>query len=107
MKAKIDADLQAKTADVYTKVYIRRNEIEAEFADKAASVIDNIASLTAEIKAATIQEGKTVKSKFWQAVYVKGRVTWNTDMLDGMCVAFPELLKARKCGEPSVTLRKV
>jgi hypothetical protein len=107
MKAKIEANLQASVQDVYTQVELRKRDIEAEFSDKASGVLDNIAKLTAEIKAATIQEGKTVKGKFWQAVYVRGRVTWNTDMLDGMCVAFPELAKARKVGEPSVTLRKV
>jgi hypothetical protein len=106
-KAKIDAELQATVQDVYTQVEQRKCDIEYEFADKAKSVIENITDLTAEIKAATIKIGSSQKGKFWQAVYVKGRVTWNTDMLDGMCVAFPDLAKARKVGEPSVTLRKV
>jgi Asp-tRNA(Asn)/Glu-tRNA(Gln) amidotransferase A subunit family amidase len=107
MKAKIDADLTAKVKDVYAQVEQRKSDIEYEFTDKAKSVIDNISSLTAEIKAETIKAGSSQKGKFWQAVYVRGRVTWNTDMLDGMCIAYPELTKARKVGEPSVTLRKV
>lgn len=106
-KAKIDADLQAKIADVYRQVEVRKAEINAEFSEKASGVLDNIAKLTAEIKLAVKQGGKTIKGQFYQAVYVRGRVTWNTDMLDGLIVAFPALAKARKEGEPSVTIRKV
>ena len=106
-KAQIDADLQAKVADVYRQVEIRKQEISAEFSDKAAGVLDNIAKLTADIKNAVKEVGKTVKGKFYQAVYVKGRVSWNTDMLDGMIAVIPQLAKARKEGEPSVTLRKI
>jgi hypothetical protein len=106
-KAKFDADLQAKVADVYNQVALRKSEIIAEFGDKAAAVVANIDKLTAEIKEAVKLEGKSVKGKAFMAVFVKGRVTWITDMLDGMIVAFPALAKARKEGEPSVTIRKV
>lgn len=107
LKLKIDADLNTKVEDVYDQVSRRKSDIVAEFDYKAASVLDNIAKLTADIKAAVKAEGKTVKGQFYQAVYVKGRVTWITDMLDGMIIVFPALEKARKVGEPSVTLRKV
>jgi hypothetical protein len=102
----LHADLLDKTKAIYVQVEQRKADIMDEFDDKSSGVLDNIAKLTTEIKAATIIEGKTVKGKYWQAVYVKGRVTWITDMLDGMCVAFPALLKARKEGEPSITLRR-
>lgn len=106
-KARVDADLQAKTRDVYAHVETRRAEINAEFSGKTDAAQDNIAKLTAEIKADVTREGKTVKGALYQAVYQKGRVTWNTDMLDGMIVAFPELVKARKEGAPSVALRRI
>jgi hypothetical protein len=105
-KAKIDVDLQAQVAEVYNQVAIRKQEINAEFDDKAKGVLDNIAKLTADVKAAVVEIGHTVKGSVYQAVYVKGRVTWITDMLDGMMIAFPALSKARKEGAPSVTLRK-
>lgn len=106
-KANLDKELQETVGNVYTQVAARKAEIIAEFGDKAAAVVDNIDKLTGEIKEAVKAEGKTVKGKAYQAVYVKGRVTWITDMLDGMIVAFPALAKARKEGEPSVTIRKV
>jgi hypothetical protein len=106
-KAKIDNDLTAKVQDVYTQVETRKREIAAEFGEKEDAVKDNIDKLTADIKEAVIEEGRTIKGKFYQAVYMKGRVTWNTDMLDGLAVVIPEVAKARKEGQPSVTLRKL
>jgi hypothetical protein len=105
--ARIDADLQAQVKDVYRQIETRKLEIEAEFGGKLDDLKANVDKLTTAIKLAVIAEGKTVKAQFYQAVYVKGRITWNTDMLDGMIVAFPDLAKARKEGQPSVTLRKL
>jgi outer membrane murein-binding lipoprotein Lpp len=106
-KAKIDADLQAKIADVYSQVANRKAEISAEFDGKAEDAKSNIDKLTAEIKAEVEKLGESIKGAFYHAVYVRGRVSWNTDMLDGMIVAFPALDKARKVGKPSVTIRKI
>jgi hypothetical protein len=105
-KNEIEAALTQSTQDVFTQVETRRAEINTEFAGKAEAAQDNIAKLTAEIKDAVIREKKSAKGAHYQAVYVKGRVTWNTDMLDGMIVAFPALAQARKEGQPSVTLRR-
>ena len=105
-KAQIDTDLQAQVKDVYAQVDQRKRDIMAEFSETASGAKDNIAALTAQIKTEVAKIGKSVKGQFYQAVYMRGRVTWNTDMLDGMIVAFPELAKARKEGEPSVSIRK-
>jgi len=106
IRAEIYDETQAKTAQVYSELAARKREIEAEFVGQQNAVDENIKALEAEIKAATKAEGKTVKGKFFTAVYVKGRVTWNTDMLDGMITVIPQLGKARKEGEPSITLRR-
>ena len=49
-KARLDAELQAKVADVYNQVATRKQEINIEFTEKASGANDNIAKLTAEIK---------------------------------------------------------
>lgn len=107
IKAEIDASLIGDVQRVYAEVAQRKAEISAEFDSKAEGAQENIAQLTAEIKTDVIREGQTVKGQYYQAVYVKGRVSWITDMLEGMIIAFPALEKARKVGAPSVTLRKV
>jgi hypothetical protein len=106
-KEAIDRELTDGVAEVYAQVDIRKQEIAAEFSGKAEAASEHIARLTTEIKTEVAKVGATVKGKHYQAVYVRGRVTWNTDMLDGMVVAFPELRKARKEGQPSVTLRRI
>jgi hypothetical protein len=106
-KAAIDAEFMAQVQGVYQAIETRKLEIAAEFGEKAGAVEANIAKLTAKIKSAVAEAGVSVKGRYYHAVYVKGRVTWNTDMLDGLIIQLPALEKARKTGEPSVTLRKV
>jgi len=100
---------QAKreTQAVYDTIAARKAEIEAEFAGKEADAAANIAALEAEIKAEVKAGGKTIKGKHYQAVYVKGRITWNTDKMEAWIVDHPFLRDARKEGEPSVTLRRI
>lgn len=105
-RAIIDSEMQAKTAQVYADLAQRKRDIEAEFAGKLDAVDANIKALEAEVKQDAKAHGSTVKGKYFSAIYVKGRVTWNTDMLDGMVALVPQLAAARKEGEPSITLRK-
>jgi len=106
-KLEIRASVEAQTRDVYAALNQRKAEIEAEFAGKAEAVDENIDKLTAEVKDDIKAFGASVKSEYYHGVYVKGRVTWNTDMLDGLITVIPQLEKARKVGDPSVTLRKI
>lgn len=108
-KAKIDAELQSKVADVYRQVEQRKAEIAAEFSGNIEAAQENIAKLTAEIKRDVVAEGKTVKGDYFMAVYVKGRDGgWDTAKLQGYALAHPEILTAKKPnGAPSVTIRKV
>jgi hypothetical protein len=106
-KNEIRAKIDRQTHDVYANIANRKNEIEAEFSGKAEDVNENIKKLEAEIKAEVKAHGASVKGKFFHAVYVRGRVTWNTDKMDAWVIDHPFLKEARKEGEPSITLRKV
>lgn len=106
-KTAIQAEVEAATKDVYAALAKRKAEIEAEFSGKAEAVDENIRKLTEEIKADVKTLGTTVKADHFQAVYVKGRVTWDTSKMDGYAVGHPEVLFMRKEGEPSVTLRRI
>ncbi len=99
-KALIDEILNAE-------VRAKLDEIEAEFADKTEAVNTNIAKLEEEIKQSVKVLGTSVKSKFFHAVWVKGRVSWDTKAMDNYAIYHPEILKMRKQGEPSVSLRKI
>jgi len=107
MKAEVQASVEAKTKDVYDAIAQRKAEIEVEFSGKSEAVDENIRKLTEEIKAEVKALGTSVKGDHFQAVYVKGRVTWDTSKMDGYAVGHPEVLFMRKEGDPSVTLRRI
>jgi len=80
-------------------------EIEAERAETMKSVAAGIETLREQIKAAVIANGATVKGSMFQAVYVKGRESWDTKALDGYAAAHPEIMPFKQIGSPSVTIR--
>ena len=107
LKQQIQLEIEAQTHDVYAAINQKKQEIEMEFSGKADDADENIKKLEAEIKAEVKATGASVKGKYFHAVYVKGRITWNTDKMEAWIVDHPFLKDARKEGEPSITLRKV
>ena len=100
------------TPEIMAKV----NEIKEEFQpmfdalDNDLDYLENKSeyeALEAEVKQEVIEAGQTIKGSCLQACYAKGRVSWDTKMLDGYVVAHPEVEQFRKVGEPSVSIRKV
>jgi len=89
------------------EIKARMADIEAEFSGKSEIVNEKILKLESEIKDAVKQEGTSIKGQFIHAVFSKGRISWDTKILDGLMIALPELSQARKEGEPSVSLRKI
>jgi len=83
------------------------DEIEAEFAPKQEAINTEIAELEAAVKSTVLEAGETAKGGSLQAVYAKGRITWDTKSLDGYAKANPAIAEYRKQGEPSVSIRKI
>lgn len=111
MRAKQDAirlhydELRAKV--LTPEIQAALDDIAAEEASALEAAGNGIEQLTAKIKAAVIEDGATVKADFLQAVYMKGRVSWNTKALNGYAAAHPEIEQFRKVGKPSVSIRVV
>jgi len=104
----MNLDKQALIDAVLTpEVKQHLSDIEAEFAEKSATIRDQIEYLTGIVKKNVIEAGETVKGDHLQAVYVKGRTSWDSKKLEGLAIAIPQVLEARKIGNPSVSIRKV
>lgn len=88
------------------EIKARLNDIEAEFAQKVQAVSANIEALEAEVKTATLAHGESVRAQGIQAVWTKGRQTWDSKGLSSYGESHPEVLQFRKEGEPSVTIRR-
>ncbi len=65
----------------------------------------NASALEAEIKNDVLLSGQSVMTDVFQAIYVKGRVTWDNEGINNYARLHPEVLKFRKEGQPSVTLK--
>ena len=63
--------------------------------------------LEKQIKNAVATYGYTVKAGGYQAVWNKGRVTWQDDFLQGYATTHEEVLQARVESEPSVSIRRM
>jgi hypothetical protein len=62
----------------------RQADIRAEFAGPIEAAKQKADALTTAIKARTATYGKSVKGKYFHAVFLPGKVTWKTEVLDKM-----------------------
>ena len=104
-RLELQAKIQAQTHQVYADIAIRKAEIEIEFSGKKQAVAANIEKLKAEIKAGTKEIGYTVEGAHYQAIYVKGKKTWNAKRLDVYVEKNPEIKSCYDVGDPSITIR--
>jgi len=81
--------------------------IDLEYAPMIEEAEAQCAALEQQVKAEVLAHGATVKGARVQAVYIKGRVTWDAKALDGYAMDHPELFAFRKEGAPSVSIRAV
>jgi len=81
--------------------------IDAAYGPDIAALEEEINAMKTVIEAKVLAIGQTVKSARAIAVYNKGRVTWDTQALEGFAAAHPEILRFRKEGYPYVTIRWV
>lgn len=96
-----------KKAAIPAEVQKVLDDIDAEFGPSQDAISQEIALIEAEVKAAVLESGETSKGGSLQAVYAKGRVSWDTKALDGYAKANPAIAEYRKQGEPSVSIRKI
>lgn len=98
-------DYEARRAEILKTVQAELDALSAEFQPLLDVAQERGAALTAEIKQEVLQHGSSVKGAHLQAVYARGRVTWDNKGLDRFAVEHPEVLRFRKQGQPSVALR--
>ncbi len=99
-------DYEAKRAEILKKVQAEIDALEAEYQPLLETAQANAEALAAEIKNDVLLGGETVKSDLYQAIYMKGRVTWDSEGIDRYARAHPDVLKYRKEGQPYVSLKK-
>ena len=99
-------DHEAKRAEVLRKVQAELDALDLEFQPVLEAAEANASALEAEIKNDVLLRGESLRGSVYQAIYMKGRVSWDSAAIDQYARAHPEVLKFRREGQPSVSLRK-
>ena len=81
--------------------------VNLEFAGQAEALGANIAELETAVKTDVKNFGASFKGNGLHAVYMNGRVSWDTKRLEGYAIAHPEIAAFRNVGEPSVSIRRI
>jgi hypothetical protein len=108
LRAAVDVarmDHETKRTEVLKKVQAELDAIEAEFQPVLDAAEANASALEAEIKNDVLLRGESLHGGVYHAIYMKGRVSWDSDGINDYARAHPEVLKFRKEGQPSVSLR--
>jgi len=89
-------------------------KLNAQIADIKGEIAEEIQAqellagkLGLEIKDLVLVHGETVQAAELEAVWQKGRETWDATALRGYAKANPEILEFRKTGNSSVAIRKL
>lgn len=90
-----------------TEVHAHISEITEEYDPVIRAADAEIFRLEKLIKEMVSARGETVRGTHLQAVFSKGRQSWDNDALDKYSESHPEILKFRKIGDPSVSIRLV
>jgi hypothetical protein len=98
---------QAQAVALPARVQQQLAAVEARFAPELAAVAAELALVEQQVRAAVLEHGASVKGARVHAIFLAGRVTWNTDKLEGFAAIHPAVLSLRSVGKPSVTIRKV
>lgn len=80
--------------------------VERVAAEETEIVQERIGRLEERIRKRVLAFGKRVDGERLMAVVAKGRVSWDASGLEGYALAVPEILKFRKEGDPSVSIRE-
>ena len=97
---------QAKHEAIPASIRRRIATIERRYNSPMTALTKKIDDLATSIRTDTISYGESVKNAGYHAVYAAGRITWETQKLDGYAAAHPEILEFRKDSGPYVTIRK-
>jgi hypothetical protein len=98
-------DYESRRVEVMKKVQEELDAIEAEFLPALDAAEANASTLEAEIKNDVMLRGESLRGSAYQAVYTRGRVTWDAAAMNEYARDHPEVLPFRKESQPSVTIR--
>jgi len=101
------AGYESKKAEILRSIQAELEALEAEFAPIIEPADQRVRDLEQEVRDMVLKYGASVKGTRLQAVYAKGRTSWDTRGLSTYALRHPEVLEYQKIGEPSISIRAV
>jgi hypothetical protein len=98
-------DYESRRAEVMRKVQDELDAIDAEFKPALEAARANEEALQAEIKNDVLLRGESLRGSTYQAIYMKGRVSWDAVGMNEYARDHPDVLQFRREGQPTVTVR--
>ncbi len=100
-------DYDNKRNEILKAVQAELDALEEEYQPLLDAAQENVTTLEGEIKNDVLLGGETVTTDVYQAVYMHGRIGWDNDGINNYARTHPEILKYRKEGRPTVSIRTV
>jgi uncharacterized protein YifE (UPF0438 family) len=97
--------IEAERAEILAAVRAELDAVEARYARQLEEANEEVAVLEKEVRARVVRLGRTVRAGDVQAVFYRGRVTWDSRGLEQYANHHPEVRQFRKVGAPGVSLR--
>jgi hypothetical protein len=98
--------LDALVEQVFTK-HPKLNKQRQKLLEEQKLTDDLIQDQVTIVKDAVLTLGESVKSESLQAVWSKGKTSWDSAQLEGLAKVHKEILETKKTGNPSVSIKKV
>jgi len=98
-------EYEHRRESVLEQVRAQLEALDAEFGDKLREADEEVSRLEDEVKEAVREAGESVKHEGIHAIYMRGRVTWDSRGLSSYAETHPEVLDFRRVGNPSVSIR--
>jgi uncharacterized protein YifE (UPF0438 family) len=101
----IAARKEADRAVILATIQAKLDAIEAQYAAELEEANRAVAELEAEVKAAVLAAGKSVRAGPVHAVFYRGSVTWDSKRLAEYAQRNPDVEQFRRVGAPRVSIR--
>jgi len=98
------AELDEQRAAVAAPLLERIAALDEQITRATADLDAQIEAVQKAVRRAIVAHGATVETERVRAIYVKPRVTWDTQRLEGYAEAHPEIRVFRREGEPGVRI---
>jgi len=103
----LNVEYQALRAKILAKVQAELDALDEEWFPLTQEARDRVIQIETDTKDMVLLHGASVKGTKLQAVYNKGRTTWDHKGLSRYALANPTVLGFRKTGKPTVSIRPI